>query len=384
MRVLYGVVGEGMGHATRSRVILQHLVAGGHDVRVVVSGRAHKYLTDAFRDLRAISIHEIHGLHLTYAGNAVDKSQSLLTNLEEAPRGIQKNVEAYAKVAEDGFHPDVVISDFESFAFFYALNHRLPVISVDNMQVINRCQHGPEVTDNNSSAYLLAKLAVKMKLPGAYHYVVSSFFFPEVRKPRTTLVSPILRPQILAARREPGEHVLVYQTAAANQDLVPTLQKMPHRFRVYGMGRTGTEGNVTLCAFSDQGFVDDLRTARAVLAGGGYSLMGEAVHLRVPMLSVPLQSQYEQELNARYLQQLGFGMFAPRLSAEVVEQFMGRVDDCAHALQKYTPRDNSMVLGCVDELLRLVRVDEPAPSRLNVPNMGTYLGPVMSDEEAVH
>ena len=40
MRILYGVVGEGMGHATRSAVVLSHLIARGHELRVVVSGRA--------------------------------------------------------------------------------------------------------------------------------------------------------------------------------------------------------------------------------------------------------------------------------------------------------------------------------------------------------
>ena len=35
MRILYGVVGEGMGHATRSAVVLSHLIARGHELRVV-------------------------------------------------------------------------------------------------------------------------------------------------------------------------------------------------------------------------------------------------------------------------------------------------------------------------------------------------------------
>ena len=43
MRILYGVVGEGMGHAMRSRVVLDHLTKN-HEVQVVVSGRAHDYL----------------------------------------------------------------------------------------------------------------------------------------------------------------------------------------------------------------------------------------------------------------------------------------------------------------------------------------------------
>lgn len=42
MRILYGVAGEGMGHATRSRVVIDHLTRH-HEVEVVVSGRAHDY-----------------------------------------------------------------------------------------------------------------------------------------------------------------------------------------------------------------------------------------------------------------------------------------------------------------------------------------------------
>ena len=48
MRVLYGVVGEGMGHALRSRVVLDFLLAEGHEVLVVVSGRAHGFLKTRF------------------------------------------------------------------------------------------------------------------------------------------------------------------------------------------------------------------------------------------------------------------------------------------------------------------------------------------------
>ena len=49
MRILYGVVGEGMGHAIRSRVVLDELVQR-HDVQVVVSGRAHDGSIEAIED----------------------------------------------------------------------------------------------------------------------------------------------------------------------------------------------------------------------------------------------------------------------------------------------------------------------------------------------
>ncbi|MGE3668821.1 MAG: glycosyltransferase family protein, partial [Polyangiaceae bacterium] len=59
MRILYGVVGEGMGHATRSRVILEHLVRRGHQIKVVVSGRAHRFLTERLAHHDSVSIEEI-------------------------------------------------------------------------------------------------------------------------------------------------------------------------------------------------------------------------------------------------------------------------------------------------------------------------------------
>lgn len=372
VRILYGVVGEGMGHATRSRVVLEHLLGAGHEVRVVVSGPAHRFLTERLTGFPNVSVLEIHGLTLSYFGNSLDRSKSLFENLRKAPKGMRKNVAVYREVAESGFAPELVISDFESWAALYALNHRVPVVSIDNMQVINRCRHERALIAGKGFDFDLARLAVKIKMPGAYHYLATSFFFPEVRKKYTTLVPPILRPEVIAAKREPGAHVLVYQTAPTNQSLVPTLKKLPYRFRVYGMGREGQEGNVTLCGFSELGFLEDLRTARAAVAGGGFSLLSEAVSLKVPLLSVPVAHQYEQELNARYLQQLGYGAWARKLELEPLQQFLERVDVYQDTLQSYPSRDNSILFACVDELIERVARGEERPVRLDAEAPGKF------------
>ena len=62
------------------------------------------------------------------------------------------------------------------------------------------------------------------------------------------------------------------------------------------------------------GFIDDLRTARGVIASGGFTLMGEAVYLRRPMLAMPIGGQFEQVLNARYLEAEGYGLGADELT----------------------------------------------------------------------
>ena len=139
---------------------------------------------------------------------------------------------------------------------------------------------------------------------------------------------------------------------------------------MYGLGQKCQEGNVTLCAFDEHRFIDDPRTAAAVIAGGGFSLMCEAVHLHVPMLSCPIDGQYEQELNARYLQELGYGRFAKELDEEIIGNFLCGLDGMRGKLQGYAPTDNTVIQGCLDELLEDIRLGASRPDRLQAPAMG--------------
>ncbi len=350
MRILYGVVGEGMGHATRSRVVLEHLTKH-HDVHVVVSGRARDYLAKRFEN-----VHNIWGFTIQYEGNSVKKLDTLLENLKGAITGWPQNVKKYFELV-DAFAPDVVISDFESFSYLFARNHFLPCISIDNMQIINRCMHDPALIAGHEDQFQLTKSIVKAKLPGAFHYLVTTFFSPPVRKARTTLVPSILRPEILAAKSEPGEHLLVYQTMTSNTALIEELRRSGIECRIYGFRRDLTEpvreGNLVFKPFSEAGFIDDLRTARGVVGGGGYTLMSEAVYLKKPMLSVPIGGQFEQVINALYLQQLDYGLHAPVLDGKVLGEFLERVDGCAKSLEGYQQDGNRLLLEKLDEQLAL-------------------------------
>lgn len=338
---------------------MEHLLARGHEIRVVASDRAFTFLRDVFAGNKDVAVHEIHGLRFTYRGAGVDKSETLKRTVKEIPAALKRNVRVHRELTAD-FKPRMAFSDFESWAYVYGRFHRVPVVSVDNQQVIDRCRHPRDVTDGNCSGFMATRAGINVKLPRCFHYLATSFFFPPIVRPRTTLVPPILRPEILAARRAPGRHVLVYQTASTNADLVPTLAKLPFEFRVYGMNRDETIGDVVLKPFSQQGFIDDLRTARAVIAGGGFSLMCEAVHLRVPMLCAPLEGQWEQQLNARWLAKLGYGAWAPTLTEDGIRGFLARLPAHDAALATYVPRDDSVLFGCVDELVARVERGEKA------------------------
>ncbi|MCL4259129.1 MAG: hypothetical protein KJZ52_00755, partial [Anaerolineales bacterium] len=63
-----------------------------------------------------------------------------------------------------------------------------------------------------------------------------------------------------------------------------------------GPREDSVDGNLEFKPRSEEGFVEDLRTARGVVAGGGFSLMSEAVYLGKPMLAMPLLGQFEQTM----------------------------------------------------------------------------------------
>ena len=351
MRILYGVVGEGMGHAVRSKVVCEHLVDAGHDVKIVVSGRAHGMLSKTFRD-----VVEIRGLTIRYVDNRMDRNGTFARNVLAAPSMLAANVGAYFdRVAS--FRPHAVVSDFDSFAYFFAKRHRLPILSIDNQQIISRCKLGKFAKRGVKVDYQMTKAFVRAKLPACDHYIVTTFFFPTVRKRyerETTLVPPILRPEILAAKKRAraGEHVLVYQTSTSDTRLVDELNAVKgESFVVYGLRKNARRGNCVLKEFSEQGFVDDLASARAVVANGGLSLIGEAVYLGKPIFSIPVGNQYEQILNGRYLEELGYGLAAERIEADVLSLFLREAPKYAARVAKHRQDGNRELFDVVDDLL---------------------------------
>jgi uncharacterized protein (TIGR00661 family) len=279
----------------------------------------------------------------------------LWSNVLTGIGGIPQNIAAYFKLVEE-FEPEVVVSDFESWTYLYAKLHRLPIFSIDNMQIINRCTHPPEILEGHDDDFFVTKTFVKSKLPFCDHYLITTFFQPEIRKPDTSLYPPILRSEIIAAKRTRGDHLLVYQTGEGYETLTKALTDTGLECRIYGMRRGITEeqreGTLRYRPFHEERFVEDLASARAVIAGGGFTLMGEAVALHKPMMSVPVGRQFEQVLNARYLQHLGYGLHAERADDRAaIGSFLERVPDYDAALASYEHDGNRALFAKVNELL---------------------------------
>ncbi|UPL49809.1 MJ1255/VC2487 family glycosyltransferase [Hymenobacter sublimis] len=353
MNILYGVPGEGLGHATRSKVVIGHLLSQGHNVCVVSSSRAYHMLAANFPG----RVHEIRGFHLAYKDLTVSKSRTATLTLRSAPENLRVNFRKYRELLCD-FEPEVVISDFESFSFLFAKWKGLPVISIDNMQIISRAQLDVPVPPQERQNLALARQIVRAKLPGSRHYLVSTFFRLPLSKERTTLVAPILRPEVLALQPTRGAHVLVYQSATTQKDLIAQLQQLPDQeFRVYGFNKEENHGNVQLRAFSEQGFLEDLASARAVVTNGGFSLISEAVYLHKPICAVPIPAQFEQFLNAAQVQKLGYGRHFDAITPDNLKAFLYDINRFEAALSTYAQQGNEELFEALEHVLAKVLVE---------------------------
>jgi uncharacterized protein (TIGR00661 family) len=344
MRVLYGVNGEGMGHATRSYVVIESLLKE-HDVRVVASGAAFSFLCD-----RLPRVDEILGPSFAMKEGEIRRWATVRQNLTAAPRELPDTVHRWMSVVDEWL-PEVVITDFEPLAGIYARTSRTPLVCVDNIHMVDRCRHDREIIGQQRDEYLIAKAVTRAMVPTAGDYVVLTFFRPPIARGRTTLVPPIVRPEIVSATPERGDHLLVY--SSGEHELMDALQKTGLPCRVYGMrggpAEDTVEGNIEFRPRSNEGFIEDLRTARAIVTGGGFSLLSEAVYLGKPALSVPLSGQFEQLMNARYLQRERFGICAPQVTSEVLDEFLGRLDEFDESLAAYEQDGNTVALETITE-----------------------------------
>jgi hypothetical protein len=62
------------------------------------------------------------------------------------------------------------------------------------------------------------------------------------------------------------------------------------------------------------------------------------------MLAVPVRKQFEQVLNARYLEREGYGLAAEEITPERLGAFLERLPDCRRKLAGYAQDGNQDLL----------------------------------------
>jgi len=340
-KIVYGVSGEGSGHSSRAREMIAHLESRGHDVKVASYDRGYEDLHGQFDTLR------IQGLHIGTDDNRVSIVETFMSNLRRLPEGV-RFFRDLRGLFED-FRPHCVITDFEPQTAYLANQRGVPLITLDNQHRMRYMSYPcPRRLKKDG---LVTEMVIRAMIPRPDVSLVTTFWFGETRNERTFLFPPILRQQVRETRPEEGDHVLVYVTQTYGTLLRRLTSLARERFLVYGFGRTGSEGNLEFRPFSRAGFLRDLASCRAVVATAGFTLMTESFHLGKPCLALPMRGQFEQQLNALLLEDLGYGRNGHRLTAETIGDFLYRLPEYRERLRGYVAGDDGKIRAKLDELV---------------------------------
>jgi uncharacterized protein (TIGR00661 family) len=322
MRILYGVHGYGLGHATRAACVIPRLAAR-HQLVLVAGGDARATLETV------LPVFPIPSLGYVYQGARVSPLETLRRNAPGFLDGLLGGeTRQLVEALMGAFKPDLVISDAEIFTHRAAARLGIPRIGFDHFGVMAHAR--PEVPRGRQLHLACAATTYRLMMGQPDRAIVSSFYEAPARRPGVAFVPTLVRPEVLAATPSRGDHLLVYLNRARHQlteRLERELQALGVPTILYGQSREGTDGLITYRTVDRRRFVDDLASCRAVLSTAGNQLVGEAMHLGKAMLVAPEDST-EQHINAMAVERLGIGRWAPRaaLERQLIRGFLEQAD----------------------------------------------------------
>ena len=360
-KIIYGVAGEGFGHSSRSHLIGQRFIDAGHDVMFVGSQKSLLYLKRYF----GRRVKEIFGLSFAFEGERIDKSETLKRNLLRLPEANRQNDELFKKHFEP-FEPDLIVSDFEPFSAWWAWRKSVPFISIDHEHVLTLCKLDHPA--KNWFSRLTASVVTECHYVGAIAYVIVNFFNAPVRIDSAVLAPPIVRTDVRELKPTTGDNIILYSTTGTNLDrLKETLHKFGHQsFVIYGFNTDVEDQNCLFKKRSTEGFLTDLASARGVIASAGFSLISECMFLKKKMLLLPLAGQYEQIINARYIQKLGLGISAETLDEAAITEFLDDLDKSIPSDDRILWPDNNRFFHILQQELN--KLHKPISIQTNFPS----------------
>ncbi len=351
-KILYGVAGQGFGHSSRAHLTADYLLKKGHEVIFAASMKSYDYLGKYFPG----RMRRVFGLSLVYKNGSLSPVGTVIRNCSNAPEGLRNNKALFAEMKQD-FQPDLVISDYEPFTAHWAKKSKTPCVTIDHQSTMT-CLKLDKIPGGFISR-LLALGVTKAYYPGIKDHIIINFFKAPTVAPRGVLSPPVIRTEV--SGREPvlGEHIIFYTTdLTLRNKMMDLFGSFPERnFLIYGYNQEMSQNNCVFRKTSTEGFLDDLSMCKGVIATAGFSLISECLHFRKKMLLLPVRGQYEQMVNAYYIDKLGMGVNADKLEEESLRQFLNTLEDHSPENERILWPDNEryfrILNSKIEELISL-------------------------------
>ncbi|MBI1380599.1 MAG: teichoic acid biosynthesis protein [Planctomycetaceae bacterium] len=362
--IFYSCAGEGRGHATRVRAIVDSLSAR-HRVTVLAPRDAFELLSPAYLGTK-VRVLRIPGLFFHYDRRG--RVHYLRTGLAAAKYllGLPSLVGDLANLLTRE-RADLVLTDFDPALPRAADRVGVPYVSVDHQSFLR-------VSDLSSLPLGLRlharfmELVVRLYYDRPVHRVSSSFYRPPLRPGMrdTTQVGVMLRPKLLATAPTAGNHLVAYFRRALPEGVLDALEELGLEVRLYGLGRAPDRGPIRYLEVSETGFLEDLASARALITTAGNQLVGEAHYLGKAVLAIPEPGNQEQRINGHFLEQGGGGeaLEAEQVTVASLRAFLARCPEHEARIDRGFVAGNARALEAIE---RALGAPTPAEAATGVP-----------------
>ncbi|ABK17936.1 teichoic acid biosynthesis related protein [Syntrophobacter fumaroxidans MPOB] len=367
-RILYGVHGTGHGHAIRALTVARRFpehefLFVSHSDGAAILSREYTVF-DCPNPVTPIRNHKV------ATGPVIFQNAGFFLHEKELFRSVLDQMER--------FKPDVALTDYEYLVPRACRKTGIPCLSVDHQHITNFTDHSiPRWQYRN---YLLNYWASRFLFTEASEYLVISFFHPPMKKnvPKAVLAPPLLRESVLANMPSDGGYVLVYQGFSTTfKNFFPFLRSIDRNVIVYGFNSDHLSGNLQFKKNSEAEFLADLAGCTYVICGGGHTMISESLYYGKPVLSIPFKNAFEQQLNAHYVEKLGYGLCCSHLKPGpgIIPEFEANLDQCRRKITEGNFIGNQEIFELVGRFIQRCVQDDTTPARREVTRAGINPAP---------
>lgn len=341
-RLVWGLMGDSRGHLTRAQIMAGEL--SGHEILFVGGG--------CVDELRGFG-HRVFNVPMPGTILKNNRVSSLATAALFLRLALGKGQVLQRLASEiEAFKPDLAVSDYEYFLPHAARMMGLPSLSFGHQHVLTLCSG--TLPPGQVVNRLLTTSSIRQLFSVPERYLITSFFPAKARGRNTTVLPPVLRPDVTRLSSWKGEHVLAYLRAGMPSELLAALASTGREIRVYGQGARESEGVVSFLPSSRGQFLKDLAGCAYVVSSGGHNLISEALCLGKPVLAVPVTLFYEQYVNAWHLRALGFGDFfiGGTEARRAIASFEAQLGARSKTILADSPQNgNRLAAQCIENIL---------------------------------
>lgn len=350
--IFYSMAGEGRGHASRAYTIIENLKKK-HRIFLYTPEHAYDLLFPIYRNTDVI-VKKIPGLLFHYncrqevdVFKSISESIRYLINSDLPLKLIYNDFEKY--------NPDLVITDFEWMLPKAAEKYKVPYISIDH-------QHFLSYYDLKSLPFdLRGKAAVVAPTLNFFYMnqtatIVSAFYFPKVKKNNRQDIyqtGVFINEDIRHSNPDDKKYILVYLRRFLTREVVASLENCGEKVIIYSNENVCDYGNISFKKVSRKNFAEDLSNCSMLVTTAGNQLVGEALYLRKPLIVMPEQNNFEQEINGFFLEQScgGINISKENFHKETISDFYKK----RHLFKCHTPRKklcgNDKAISLIDNYI---------------------------------